>query len=92
MITFKTKRKLQTEPYWDLVYEWEDIFASILNITLCDDKKVAFLNKIIRRIGLNPLAYFYSHKVFYIYFDLLARTYNSIDNKRGNIPCGKSRI
>ena len=83
----KTKRNRENWPSFDLLYEWEDIFVSNLNISSCDNTKVEeFLNKIIGKIGINPLIYFSNNKNLYLLFEMTSRLRNSIHNRKNVIP------
>jgi hypothetical protein len=83
----KTKRKRKNWPSWDLIYEWEDVFASKLDISLCDFTIAELLfNKTIQIIGINPLAYDLKNKYFYYYFELTAQLRSGIYNRQNFIP------
>lgn len=83
----KTKRKKENWPSFDLIYEWEDIFASNLNISYCDNTKVEeFFNKVIGIIGINPLNYFSNNKNLFLLFEMFSRLRNSIHNRKNVIP------
>lgn len=82
-----TRRKSETWPSWDSVFEWEDVFVSGLNISFHDiSKEEMFIDRVIGKIGLNPFSIL-SGKTYFLLFEMAARIKNSIYNRKNVIPC-----
>lgn len=74
-----TSRRFNKHPVWHLVYEWEDVFSSVLNIKLQDRKIFYFFVKAILKVS-RPVKFFNRERMLYWFDDLQFNFLNKKDN------------
>jgi len=88
----RTVRKFETWPSWHLVYEWEDVFRERLNIPFryvgqINEKATKGVVKILYKMGVQILTFFFKSRDYEFYWDMWAATKNRSDNRSNLIPC-----
>lgn len=83
----RSLRAFETWPSYHLIYEWEDIISKELKLKIIYESKLhQFLNRVVRKLGINFLFWMRMNKSVQLYFDMTAKTKSDSYNRSNIAP------